>query len=302
MNAGNTSPPFGTPAAEVAIDDALVAALLAAQQPDLARLPLRLLEAGWDNALFRLGEDLAVRLPRRAAAAPLILHEQAWLPRLAPQLTLPIPAPVRVGAPAGGYPWHWSVLPWLEGVPADQLAPHVDQARPFAEFLRSLHRPAPVDAPANPVRGVPLRSRAASVEERLERLAGATDLITPHIRQTWQAALDAPIDQPPTWLHGDLHSRNVLVENGAISAIIDWGDITAGDRATDLAALWMLFAAPQARQVALESYADLSEATVRRARGWAVLFGVMLLDSGLVNNPRNAAIGAQTLRRVADAA
>jgi aminoglycoside phosphotransferase (APT) family kinase protein len=300
MNTSNQSRPFGTPTAEFTLDHAFVAQLLAEQHPDLAGLPLRMLEAGWDNVLFRLGERLVVRLPRRAAAAPLVLHEQTWLPRLAARLPLPISTPVRVGVPAHGYPWHWSVLPWLPGAPADQRAPDAGQAQPFAAFLRALHGPAPADAPANPVRGVPLGSRAAGVEERMQRLAGASTLITSQIRQIWQAALDAPLDQPPTWLHGDLHPRNVLVDNGAISGIIDWGDITSGDRATDLAAVWMLFDSPQARQVALDAYADLSEATVRRAKGWAVLFGVMLLDSGLIDNPRNAEIGARILRSVAD--
>jgi aminoglycoside phosphotransferase (APT) family kinase protein len=101
----------------------------------------------------------------------------------------------------------------------------------------------------------------------------------------------------PTWLHGDLHSRNVLVEHGLISGIIDWGDITSGDCATDLASIWILFSHSQARHDALAAYGNVSEATVKRAKGWAVLFGVMLLDTGLIDNPRNAAIGECILRR-----
>jgi aminoglycoside phosphotransferase (APT) family kinase protein len=132
----------------------------------------------------------------------------------------------------------------------------------------------------------------------MQRLASATDLITPQIWRIWQAALHAPLDTPPTWLHGDLHPRNVLVEHGAITGIIDWGDLTAGDRAADLAAIWMLFAEAAARQAALAAYGELSEATLQRARGWAALFGVLLLDSGLIDNPRNAVIGARTLQRV----
>ena len=291
--------PLGTPAAEIAIDTALVAGLLSEQHPDLAHLAVQMVEAGWDNALFRLGEDLAVRLPRRAAAAPLILHEQRWLPQLAAQLPLPIPAPVRIGTPAHSYPWHWSVVPWLAGAAADQYQPEGAQAQRFAAFLRSLHTPPPTDAPVNPVRGVPLHQRATAVEARMERLASSSYYITPELRRMWHESLHAPLDTPPTWLHGDLHPRNVLVEHGAITGIIDWGDITAGDPATDLAAIWMLFADPQARQAALAAYGGLSGATLLRARGWAMLFGVMLLDSGLVDNPRNAAIGARTLQRVA---
>ncbi|MFL5805140.1 MAG: aminoglycoside phosphotransferase family protein [Roseiflexaceae bacterium] len=264
--------------------------------PDLAQLTLQAVEAGWDNALFRLGDHLAVRLPRRAVAAPLIVHEQRWLPHLADQLTLPVSAPCRIGTPARGYPWHWSVVSWLRGKAADQYEPDAAQAQPFAAFLRSLHVPAPADAPANPFRGVPLSQRAEAVEARIQRLTSTTSLI----REIWRTAVQAPLDVSPTWLHGDLHPRNVLVEHGVITGIIDWGDLTAGDCATDLAAIWMLFAEPDARQQALAAYANLSDATVRRAKGWAVLFGVMLLDSGLIDNPRNAVIGARTLQRVAE--
>jgi aminoglycoside phosphotransferase (APT) family kinase protein len=134
----------------------------------------------------------------------------------------------------------------------------------------------------------------------MRRLAGRTDLITPRIRQIWNEALDAPLDGAVTWLHGDLHPRNVLVEAGVITGIIDWGDITSGDCATDLASIWMLFTGPHARQDALSAYANQSEATVQRAKGWAVLFGVVMLDTGLSDNPRNAAIGERILRCVPD--
>lgn len=293
-------PSIGTPVAEVEIDLALVSGLLADQHPDLAHLPLQAMDAGWDNAMFRLGDHLSVRLPRRAAAATLIVHEQTWLPYLAEQLVLPIPVPIRTGTPARGYPWRWSVSPWLQGVSSDQNAPHVSQAWPFAAFLRSLHVPAPAHAPANPVRGVPLRQRASAVEARLQRLASKTNLITPKILHLWEAALRAPLDMPRTWLHGDLHPRNVLVEDGVITGIIDWGDLTSGDCATDLASIWMLFAEPHARQDALAAYANLSEATLQRAQGWAVLFGVMLLETGLNDHPRHAAIGERILRHLAE--
>jgi aminoglycoside phosphotransferase (APT) family kinase protein len=290
--------PIGTPAAEHVIDTDLVGRLLADQHPDLAQLPLAAIDAGWDNAMFRLGDRLVVRLPRRAAGAPLITHEQRWLPQLADRLALPIPVPYRTGMPACGYPWNWSILPWLPGEAADQQPPLPDQATPFAAFLRSLHTSAPADAPRNAVRGGPLRERAPFAEQRLQRLLDRTRLITPQICQIWHAALSAPIDVPATWLHGDLHPRNVLVEQGTISGVIDWGDITSGDRATDLAAIWMLFDEPQARRMALTAYSDLSAATLARARGWAVHFATILLDSGLVDNPRHALIGELTLRRL----
>jgi aminoglycoside phosphotransferase (APT) family kinase protein len=291
---------MGTPVAEYAIDEALVALLLADQHPDLARLPLRMVDAGWDNAMFRLGDDLAMRLPRRAAAAELIAHEQRWLPRLSRQLSLPVPTPHRIGKPALGYPCRWSVVPWIRGITADQSLPHASQAVGFAGFLRSLHVPPPADPPTNALRGGPLSQRARVVEERMRRLAGRTSLITPRLRQIWNQALEAPLDGAARWLHGDLHPRNVLVEDGAITGIIDWGDITSGDCATDLASIWMLFVEPRARQEALAAYANLSEATLQRAKGWAVLFGLALLDTGLSDNPRNAALGERILRGVPD--
>jgi aminoglycoside phosphotransferase (APT) family kinase protein len=193
--------------AEFVIDEVLVSRLLADQHADLAHLPLRVVDAGWDNAMFRLGDHLAARLPRRATAAAPMAHEQRWLPSLAKELSLPVPAPCRVGKPALGYPCPWSVLPWLKGVTADHSEPQSSQAVPFARFLRSLHVPAPADAPINAARGVPLRQRAIMVEARMRRLAGRTDLITPRIRHIWDEALNAPLDVALTWLHGDLHQR-----------------------------------------------------------------------------------------------
>jgi len=286
----------GTPGREFEVTGELITALLEDQHPDLARLEPRLADEGWDNFMFRLGENLAVRLPRRAAMANLIHHEQTWLPGLAAQLPIRVPSPFRVGMPAYGYPWRWSVVPWLPGEPADQNEPARNQATLWGKFLRSLHVPAPADAPINPVRGVPLSQRAHAVEERMDRVSSRTPLITTRIREIWTAGLKAPIDAPSTWLHADLHPRNVLVEHGRISGVIDWGDMTSGDCATDLASLWMLFAEPGARDDVLAAYAQCSEATVQRAKAWAVFFGVMLLDTGLKDNPRNAALGERILK------
>jgi aminoglycoside phosphotransferase (APT) family kinase protein len=286
----------GTPVAEFDITSAFVTSLLLEQHPDLAHLKPQLVGEGWDNATFRLGDSLAVRLPRRAAVANLICHEQTWLPRLSARLPIPVPAPCRIGTPACGYPWRWSVVRWLPGQPADQNEPAASQAVAFGIFLRSLHVSAPRDVPINPFRGGPLEQRAHSMEERIQRLALRTNLVTPEIRHVWQTGLTAPIDVASTWLHGDLHPRNVLVEQGIISGIIDWGDVTSGDCATDLASIWMLFGDPQARKDVLAAYANVSDATLQRAKAWAVLFGVILLDTGLTDNPRNAALGKKILR------
>jgi aminoglycoside phosphotransferase (APT) family kinase protein len=289
--------PIGTPAAEYEITITLVRRLLMAQHPDLAGLPLTLMDTGWDNVIYRLGEHLAVRLPRRQLAANLIEREQTWLPQLADHLPLPVPTPYQIGVPNADYPWHWSIVPWLQGVTADREAPRGAQPT-FAAFLRALHRPAPADAPTNPYRGVPLTERATMVAERLQRLASQTDLISPKLEQIWTEALAAPMDMPPTWLHGDLHPRNILVENGEIRGVIDWGDMTVGDPATDLACVWMLFAEARVRRQVLAAYGTISAATYGRAQGWAFLFGIVLLDSGLVDHPRHAMIGEQTLQRL----
>jgi aminoglycoside phosphotransferase (APT) family kinase protein len=290
---------IGTPPPEYKIDANLVRGLLTAQHPDLAHLPIRLVDAGWDNAMFRLGDRHVVRLPRRQVAARLIEHEQTWLPHIAKHLSIPVPTPDRLGAPTPDYPWRWSILPWLPGVAADQEEPQADQAKRLALFLRSLHRPAPANAPINAGRGVPLVHRETAIAERLQRLETKTNLITAKIKQVWKQALNAPIADRVTWLHGDLHARNVLVEHGVITGVIDWGDITSGDIATDLASIWMLFSSQHARRSAIAEYA-VSEATLQRAKGWAVLFGVILLDTGLVDHPRHAVMGERTLRRVAE--
>jgi aminoglycoside phosphotransferase (APT) family kinase protein len=288
----------GTPAAEVEIDARLLGELLADQHPDLADLPAAQIDAGWDNVMFRLGDALVVRMPRRAIAAQLLVNEQDWLPVLSPRLPLATPAPIRCGTPGRGYPWRWSILPWLKGKPADEAPPGSDQAESLARFLRALHAPAPENAPANAVRGVPLAERAAPINERLARLRANTSLITAAVERAWRAGLEAPPAAESRWLHGDLHARNVLVHEGALSAIIDWGDITSGDVATDLASVWMLFDEAAARRRALERY-EATESERARAKAWAVLFGAVLLDTGLVDNPRHAGMGARTLANVA---
>ncbi|MGB7414934.1 MAG: aminoglycoside phosphotransferase family protein [Thermosynechococcaceae cyanobacterium] len=290
---------IGTPTPEIDINLPLVTSLLKEQHPDLAHLPIQYIGSGWDNTMFRLGERLLIRLPHRAAAAPLIEREQTWLPLLSAQLPIAVPVPYRLGKPGQDYPWCWSVLPWLAGVTADKIAPHANQAKPFASFLRALHLPAPQNAPVHAVRGVPLKQqRLTAVKTRMRRLEVNTKLITPKIKLAWKIALKTPIDVQPKWLHGDLHARNILVENGVITGIIDWSDMTSGDIATDLAAIWTLFSEKATRKQVIAEYADISAETLQRAKGWAILFGVVLLDTGLVNNPKNAAMGKEILSRI----
>ena len=290
--------PSGTPPAEIPIDQTLVQSLLTQQHPDLADLPLTFEQHGWDNVTFRQGEHMAIRLPRRQAAANLIAHEQRWLPTLSNYLPLAVPVSHRTGAPDKGYPWQWSILPWFPGTPADLAAPPKDQAPLFAAFLKALHAPAPPDAPFNLFRSIPLAERAPALEERLKRVEAKTGLITQAIRQQWATSIDTPIDVEKTWIHGDLHPRNILVYEGKITAVIDWGDMAKGDKATDLASIWMLFPDQQARKEITFSLPHISEATWQRARGWAILFAVLLLDKGLINEPRHAEMGRRALQNL----
>lgn len=265
----------------VTYDEGLVRDLLRDQHPDLAGLPLREVDGGWDNQLWRLGDDLAVRLPRTNRAPDLIRQEQRWLPGLAP-LPLPVPVPVRTGEPSALLDRPWTIARWIDGEPADrEPVTNPASAETLARFLRALHQPAPEDAPANPSRGISLEALDAQT-------TGMFDLIPGHpateaLRQVWQDALAAsPWDGPSLWLHGDLHPANVVTRAGALCGVLDFGDMCAGDPATDLSAAWLLLPEP-ARF--FEAYA-CDPASITRARGWAVARAI-----GLVMIGRNGRLG-----------
>ncbi len=285
------------PAAEVEVTEALARSLLLDQHADLADLPLRLLANGWDNVIFRLGDELTVRLPRRQLAAELIDHEQRWLPDLAERLPIPIPAPVRAGRPALGYPWRWSVCPWFEGDEAvhAELADPVREAERLGRFVAALHVPAPPDAPVNPVRSHPIDVLSERVALNVGTLGPGVD--TEAVRALWADLIHTPPwDGPPMWAHGDLHAGNVLVEDGSISAVIDFGDITAGDPAVDLAVAWMLFDG-DARAVFRETAGAGDDAVWRRGRAWALHFALLYLAHS-ADDPRLATMGGGLLPAV----
>jgi len=289
------------PAAEVHIDTALLHRLLTDQHPDLAAADLTVAAHGWDNVLIRIGPHLAARLPRRAAAAALIPHEQRILPRLAAHLPVQIPVPLRHGRPTSYYPWPWSVVPWLPGRHAGDLpARERDRFAPqLAAFLSALHTPADQDAPANPVRGVPLADRTEAYLSRMSPKAfpGATALRAVFERH---AAAEAH-SGPAVWLHGDLHPLNLLTDAGRLGAVVDFGDVTSGDPATDLATAWLTFTAA-GRAAFRRSYtAPLPEATWSRARAWAAGLSATLLSHS-DDHPTLAAIGRHGLSELVDAA
>jgi len=284
-----------SPAADVEVDEQLLRGLLEEQHPDLSRLTLRPLDAGWDNTLWRIGDELVARLPRRALAAGLTRNEQRWLPSLSPRLPLPVPVPVRIGRSSDAYPWAWSIVRWLDGTPADRVT--IDRPEAVADqlgaFLRALHRPAPRSAPRNPYRGVPLSDRADAFDSRATALASEIDVTG--VRDVWERGCSAPPwSRPPTWLHGDLHPANVLVADGLLSAVIDFGDLCSGDPATDLAAATMLIP-PSASPSFARAYGAIDDHLEARALGWAALFGVMLVTIGLDDRPTYEPVGRRTL-------
>ena len=290
------------PAAEVQVTPELVRSLLADQHPDLAHLPVAVFANGWDNAMLRLGDHLLVRAPRRALAARLVEHEQAYLPLLAPRLPTAVPAPVRVGRPALGYPWSWSVLPWHAGraLGAEPLEVRAGLAVDLGAFVAALHTPAPDHVWDSPYRGGSLRDRFDLVAERAGRHA-------PEHAARLMARFGADVEQPDPpgprlWVHGDLHPLNVLVDDGDLAAVIDWGDVTAGDPACDLAIAWLGFD-PAAAESLRASYGDAVRHHLdldrlwQRARGWALHLALVLLDSS-DDHPELAAVGRHGLVRL----
>lgn len=287
-----------TPPADIPTDAALVAALVETQHPDLAG-PLRLVSDGWDNQLYRLGDSYAVRIPRREVAAHLIEHEQRMLPGIAARVRATVPVPVRVGVPSAAFPWPWSIVEWIDGIDGASVgaAERAGVAEALAEFVGELAVPAP-DAPHNPVRGVPLASRTEAVRTRLRSLSGRMEVAA--LEQAWREALEAPAwSGPPLLLHGDLHPGNLLLTPaGGLAAVLDFGDVTSGDPATDLATAWLTFDG-DARERFRSALPDAPDAAAwTRARGWAVTMGTALATAS-DDNPRMASLAAHTLGQLA---
>jgi aminoglycoside phosphotransferase (APT) family kinase protein len=268
------------PEAELEIDEPLIRRLLAEQAPALAGLPLRFAAHGWDNDLWRLGDDLLVRLPRRDVAAVLVDHHQRFLPRLAPLVPILVPLPVVAGTATDDYPWPWSVVPWFDGDLAATAPPLPSEAARLGDVLRRLHVDADDDAPRNPFRGVPLDERMpllARLEESLEPLpdAGTPDAVA--AARLVRDAVDLPRATRRVWLHGDLHPRNILVRDGRLLALLDWDDLCGGDPAGDLASVWWLFDVAH-HDAFWAAYGDVDLALWQRSRAWAALFGLMFLS------------------------
>ena len=287
---------------EVDIDISLVARLLAGQFPQWADLPLSPVHsAGTDNAIYRLGDDLAVRLPRVAGATEQVDTEFLWLPRLSPHLPLDIPVPLALGQPDEGYPWSWSVCRWLDGESAQSQRPADlgQAARDLADFIAALQSievvgwppPGPPDSP----RGGPLSTRDAPTRAAIAELSGRLD--TSAVTVAWEAALQEPAWRgPPVWTHGDLLPGNLLVHQGRISAVIDFGCLGVGDPACDLIVAWALLSA-QTREI-FRAAISADEATWGRGRGWALSIGLIALPYYQHTNPVFAATARRMIAEV----
>ena len=289
-------------AGEVDNDHSLASGLISTQFPQWAKLliePVR--SAGTDNAIFRLGDDMAVRLPRTQGAVAQVDKEQQWLPRLAPFLPLAIPVPIAKGRPADKYPWDWSVYRWLPGRNAtvESIANPVRAATDLGRFVAALQRIDPTGGPApgphNFFRGVPLVKRNDATRAAIASLNSTLD--GDAALAAWDQALEAPVwPGAPVWIHGDLQPGNLLVVEGQLSAVIDFGGLGVGDPACDLIVAWSFLSA-ETRDI-FRAILKVDDATWTRGRGWALSFGLIALPYYQSSNPDLAGIARHTIDEV----
>ncbi|MFH8342177.1 aminoglycoside phosphotransferase family protein [Streptomyces sp. AM6-12] len=269
---------------ELDLDAPLVRRLLARRFPEWSGLPVRrLVSSGTENAMFRLGTELVVRLPRHPGAVPDLAHELRWLPRLGPLLPVAVPEPVGAGEPDEDFPWPWSVYRWLAGSNpvVGTLSEPLRLAEELGRFVRALRR---IDAGAAPTgyRGGPLRERNAPTRAAVAELGDRIDAEA--VTELWERALAAPAHAgPPRWAHGDLSPGNVLVDGGRLGAVIDFGCAGAGDPAVDLMPAWNLL--PARARDTFRAAAGADDAEWARGRGWALSVALIQLPYYWDTNP-----------------
>lgn len=294
---------------EVATSVDLARRLLAAQFSQWADLPIvPVASAGTDHALYRLGQDMVLRLPRIPSATGQAAKEALWLPRLAPHLPLEIPQPLLMGRPGEGYPWQWSIYRWIEGegppgVGTRWANPPTAVARALARFVQALWALDTTDGPPpdefNAFRGLPLAARDAQVRRALAGLAADHDGLvdTGASEAAWEEALAAPAwEEPPRWIHGDLQPANLLMRRGRLQAVIDFGCMGVGDPACDLQVAWN-FLSGESRDVFREAL-GVDGAMWARGRGWALSVGLIALPYYRRTNPLLASIARRTIKEV----
>jgi aminoglycoside phosphotransferase (APT) family kinase protein len=279
----------------VEIDAAFVSRLVATQFPHWADLPVTPVELdGWDNRSFRLGADMSVRIPRADPYAAQVDKEHRWLPILGPRLPLPIPVPRARGVPAPGCPWHWSVYRWIHGENAriDRIADLRAFATTLADFLARLQRIETRDGPApgahNFFRGGPLEKYDAETRNAIAALGGTVDADA--ATEVWEAALAAVWHGPPVWFHGDVSATNLLVDDGHLNAVIDFGCSGVGDPACDVTIAWTLLSG-ESRE-AFRAALPADGATWARGRGWALWKALITIAAHIGSNPAEAASAA----------
>jgi aminoglycoside phosphotransferase (APT) family kinase protein len=252
---------------EVHIDDALVRRLLARQMPAFADMPLDLVEPwGTDNAIWRLGPELVVRLPRIEWAAGQVDHEAHWLPRLATELAVAIPEPVAVGEPDDGYPYRWAVHRWIagEGASLERMGDPIAFALDLANVVRNLQSVPTADAPPATNRARPLAEYDESARAVIERAGDLIDAAA--ALAVWEEALAADAHAgPPVWVQGDLEG-NCLLRDGRLCGIVDWGSACAGDPAVDVQVVWSPLFTDDSRRAFLDAL-HVDDATIARSRG-----------------------------------
>lgn len=275
------------------ITPALVSRLIAGQFPQWSGLAVEPVEFdGWDNRTFRLGEHMSVRLPSAKSYSAQVAKEQRWLPRLAPHLPLPIPVPLAMGTPCEHYPWHWSVYRWLEGQIAlkSPIDDPVDLAVTTARFLAALQKIDPSDGPPpgphNFFRGGPLTTYNRETREAIAALGDNIDSTA--ATEVWQTALGATWAGPPVWVHGDVGAGNLLVRDGRLSAVIDFGSSGVGDPACDLTIAWTFFSGES--RAAFRANLPADDAAWKRGRGWALWKGLITLAGHIDINPLDEGI------------
>jgi aminoglycoside phosphotransferase (APT) family kinase protein len=282
---------------EIHIDKQLVQQLLNAQFPQWASLPITPIQsAGTDNALYRLGNDMCIRLPRIPAAALYIKKEQQLLPQLAPRLPLAVPVLLSKGNPQDNYPWCWEVYRWLEGENAF-LEPIVDlhqAAIDLALFLQALQQFDPANGQPSR-RGLPLATQDLDVRKALAQLSGIID--TQAARKIWEECLQiAAWSKQPVLLHGDLLPTNLLVQDGRLSAVIDFDSLGIGDPACDLIVAWSLLTR-ESREV-FRATLDVDDATWMRGKGWALSIALIIIPYYQHSNPVLTAIAHRMLNEI----
>lgn len=283
------------------IDTSLVRRLIDRQFTEWASLPVRpVAHSGWDNRTFHLGDEMLVRLPSAAGYVQQVEKEHRWLPRLAPLLPLPIPVPLAQGQPDEGFPWPWSVYRWLEGEPA--VSARIDDLPRFAAdlagFLIALQGADATDGPApgshNFHRGGPPAYYDAETRVAIDVLAGEFDPAA--TTAVWEAALAAKWRGEPVWFHGDIAVGNLLVRDGQLGAVIDFGTSGVGDPACDLAITWT-FLHGEAREVfRREMPAD--DAMWARGRGWTLWKALIVAADLAQTNAKEGEISRHIIREV----